>query len=175
MYDGLGLYKDIKTLSDNTKGLNSAEVKRNLIGALRDPVYIPATDGIRNMFATIKAARTDLGTMDPPTVLDGATAGTPGRATGPGTSTCEHICGGIRANREQQGLAQCTHQHVQCRSSVQTIRKTPGANDQSQPEIVWKTGSDQRTRKTSKRECTLRGHQSWIQSWTRTWTWTWTG
>ena len=73
VYDGLGLYKDIKTLSDNTKGLNSAEVKRNLIGALREPVYIPGTDGIRNMFATIKAARTDLGTMDPPTVLDDAT------------------------------------------------------------------------------------------------------
>jgi hypothetical protein len=73
VFDGLRLYIDIKELAAKTKGLNAAEVKRNLINALREPVYVPGPDGIKTMFATIKAARTDLGTMNPPTVFDDAT------------------------------------------------------------------------------------------------------
>ena len=73
VFDGLRLYTDIKELAAKTKGLNAAEVKRNLINTLREPTYVPGPDGIKTMFATIKAARTDLGTMNPPTVFDDAT------------------------------------------------------------------------------------------------------
>jgi hypothetical protein len=72
-YDGIGLYDNIKRLSANTKGLNCAEVRSNLISKLRNPVYTPGPDGIKTLFASIKATRTDLGTMNPSTWFDDAT------------------------------------------------------------------------------------------------------
>ena len=72
-YDGLGLYNNIKQLAANTKGLNCAEVRSNLISKLRNPIYIPGPDGIKHLFASIKATRTDLITMNPPTWFDDAT------------------------------------------------------------------------------------------------------
>ena len=73
IWNGMGLFDTIKTLSKGENGSDLSLRRTELIDELRQITYVPGILGISDMFERIAAARNELEGMDPSTNFDDAT------------------------------------------------------------------------------------------------------